>query len=375
MNEDIVAIVECGSYNQDEVDNAVGKALGLLNFKLKKRAKVLIKPNVLSPSKPEEAITTHPAVVEGICKILSQYDAEIFIGDSSEYSNALSFEVSGIGNVAKKYGHLVVFDSAKITKIKDNNAKILKEFYIPQVVKDADIIINVAKLKTHLLTKFTGCIKNLLGCIPGGIKSGYHKRAPGEEQFSTLLVDIFQNIKPQLNIIDGIIGMEGQGPSAGTLKKTGLIFAGTNAVAVDIVASRVIGFEPSEIITNREAVSRGLCNPIIKVIGKEEKIPYKRPGIEIPSRFEWLYKIVPEKKIVLNKKKCSKCSLCKEHCPVNAIEVKPYPIIKKKKCIRCFCCIEICPNHAYSLQDPIGRKMFNILSFIYLNSVKKLLIS
>lgn len=354
-----VAIVKCKSYNQEEIDKALRKALRLLEFPVEKykNKKILIKPNVLGYYKENlEAIITHPLIVKSLLKVFKNAK----IGESSFVDTENNLKKAGYWQFKP-----IVLEEEKLIKIKDDKAKILKYFYLPKIVKEADLIINVPKLKTHTLTKLTGAIKNLYGCIPGGVKQIYHRDAAEEKKFSSLLVDIYQNIKPGLNVMDAVIGMEGEGPSAGKPKKVGLILASRNTVALDIVAAELMGFNPKNIFVVKEAVKRGLGSYNVKIVGDiEGKIPNLR--FEKPSRFRRaMINVVllgmTKEKIVVDESKCVKCGICMRKCPAKAIILAPYPIIDEKKCIRCFCCIEVCPQHALHLKDNTLRKVAKLV--------------
>ena len=177
-----VAIVKCKSYKQSEVDKAIAKVLKLGEIEFPKRKKVLIKPNiVVCNAKNPIAVLTNSSIVEAVCKILKKNNCQIYIGESSFMDTDVAFKKSGIERVAKKYGKLIIFEQDKLVKIKDAKAKVLKNFYVSKTLKNVDLIINIPKLKTHQLTKYTGAIKNLYGCIPGGMKQKFHKKARGEK--------------------------------------------------------------------------------------------------------------------------------------------------------------------------------------------------
>lgn len=347
-----VAVVKCNSYNQKQVDTAVANSLNLINFKFRKGMKVLIKPNVVGNFPINQiAITTHPSLIEAVCKILKKNKCEIFIGDSPFTNAKSSFTASGIDKIAKKYGRLIIFEQEKLIKIKDKKSKILKEFEIARITKEVDLIIDMPKLKTHVLTKYTGAIKNLYGCIPGGMKQKIHLQGKGEENFSKILVDIYQNIKPELTIMDAIIGMDGEGPTSGNPQKVGLILASKNGIALDIAAAKIIGLPPHEVYVIKESISRKLYPDYnFQLVGLNHlpKLNFEIPH-EAKKTQKMLNKLGEYKPIVVDEKKCVKCGTCAKHCPTKSIKLCPYPTINKKTCIRCFCCIEICPQDALGL--------------------------
>tara|TARA_B100001971_G_C18217090_1_gene554606 strand:- start:149 stop:1237 length:1089 start_codon:yes stop_codon:yes gene_type:complete len=355
-NIEKVSVVKCNDYNKENIDKAVEKAVSLIDFDFSefKGKNVLIKPNVVGVfPKKQIATTTHPVLVESVCKILKKNKCKIFIGDSPFTNPEDSFKAAGIDKIAKKYGKLVIFEQDKLVRINDKKAKVLKRFQISKTLKNADLVINMPKLKTHSLTKFTGSVKNLYGVILGGMKQRVHLKAKGDRKFSNVLVDIYQNIKPELTIMDGVIGMEGEGPTSGDPVKTKLILCSKNGVALDITACKIISLNPKTVYTLKECVKRKLYPSFkTKVIGKMPKFKFEIPDAQCRSKAKaMICKLFKEKPIICNTKKCIKCGLCASKCPAKAIKMNPYPEIDKKKCIRCFCCIEICPQDALSLQS------------------------
>jgi len=373
MGKSRVSIVRCSSYKEKKVYDAVKKALSLMNFRFRKGMTVLLKPNIISPKKPELAVTTHPAVVDAVCRILRENNCKIAIGESDGAGTTKKgFEVSGIGKVAKKYrAKTIVFETDAKVKVKNRKNLVLKEFFVAKTLKDADLVINLPKLKTHSLTKYTGAVKNVFGVIPGATKTLYHKKAPDVNRFSHLLLDIYQSVKPQLNIMDAIVGMEGLGPGAGTPKKTGYIIASRDGVALDFVASKLAGFVPETIRTIDYAFKRGISKKDdIEIFGKDGKInddklkgmivPYKKApetNYTLMAFGQWVFALLSPRPEV-SKEKCTGCMVCVKHCPVKAISFKKYPQIDRKKCIKCFCCAELC---AYGAMNVEGPRMLEIL--------------
>jgi len=362
-----VSVVKCASYKHAEVRKALEESLKNIDFSFKKNIKVLIKPNILSPAEPEAAITTHPIIIEELCKILKKYNAEIYIGESSSYETRKGFEVSGIGKL-KKYGKIINFESEDKEFFNIANKKIP----LPKILFDVDLIINVPKLKTHSLTLVTLCVKNLYGCIPGKLKGTYHRAFPSPKKFSKFLFELHEKIKPKLNIIDGIAGMEGNGPGAtGKPIRSNLIIVSKNASAADIVASEIIGFAPDEIYTNKFS---NIKRKDIEVVGdsKNIKLNFEKPSLVIAPIaapiFHLINSLFPKPKIKFNHKNCTKCHLCEKKCPVKAIALSPWPECNHKKCIKCLCCIEVCPSSAVSLEEHWTKEF---VKKIYRKLIKK----
>ncbi|MEK6820684.1 MAG: DUF362 domain-containing protein [Nanoarchaeota archaeon] len=357
-----VSVVKCNSYDKREVKKALLSSLKNINFELKENQKVLIKPNVLAPEPPEKAIDTHPVIIEELCKILKQKKADICIGDSSGTDTDSALKVSGISRL-KKYGKILNFEREK-KKIFYFSRK-FNRVYLPEIALKSDLVINVAKMKTHGLTKVTLCIKNLYGCIPGKLKENYHRLAPSPREFSKLLLFLHEKIKPELNIIDGIIGLEGDGPSAGgKLIKSKVLLASKNALAIDVVASEIMGFKSREIVTNKLGRMK---RKNIEVVGNGKNI---RLSFEKPSSFSiplllWMSNLLPKPRIKFDKSKCKKCGICRKKCPAKAITLSPYPEVNNRKCIRCLCCIEVCPyNSPYVEYHPVVQIIVRIFKFL-----------
>lgn len=376
-----VSVLKCPDYNVEQIYKVLKQSLKNINFEIPKNKKILLKPNVLSQKKPETAIDTHPAVLDALCRLLKENNNKIWIGDSSGIASyggtKTAFKISGIEDVAKKYNaKLISFEGSQRKEIIDNNAKVIKRFILAKEPFMVDLIINLPKLKTHVLTKFTGAVKNIFGCVPGGGKSEKHALAPNEDMFCNLLLDIYQNVKPKLNIMDAIIGLEGDGPgSAGIPKKVGLIIASKDAVALDVVASRIIGYNPLEIKTIKYAIERGLFSGIndVEIIGEKDfKIDFKKPKLKpklvssMPKPIVRFAFNLTSFKPYVDKNKCKKCNICANVCPVKAIKLDPYPKFDRKKCVLCYCCHENCPYNSIKLSKSsiitIYRKITDLFS-------------
>ena len=347
-----VSVVRCEDYEEEKVERAVKECFELIDFEPKKNSKVMLKPNVVGAyGKNQEAITTQLPVIRAVCEFLKERNCEIMIGDSSFINTGKFMKELGIEELANRYGKLVIFDKEDLMDVKDDNSTFVHEFQIPKILGEVDYIINLPKLKTHVLTLYSGAIKNMYGCVPGSMKQTYHNKARGYENFSKLCVDLYQKIIPSVSLMDGIIGMEGPGATAGYPKNSGLLLASKNAVALDIASSKIIGFDPKELVMLDEAIKRGLYDSWdFELVGVEKlpKIEFLKPQQEEIK--EGLGIVFPERNVKADESKCMKCGICASRCPVDAITMGPYPIIDYEKCIRCFCCAEVCPYHAMDVE-------------------------
>jgi len=362
MEKEKVCIVKCPNYKENNVCIAVKRIFDILDIK-KDIGKVLIKPNMLSARKPVEGVTTHPIILKEIIKNLKS--EEILIGDSPANANKEIeeyWEKCGFKNVSEETGaKLIKFSNSKFMKLENNI-----EIPIWEGIYDYKII-NVPKFKTHTLTALTLCIKNLYGLIPGYTKSLLHSKFISPFEFSLFLVELYRKIAKYiyLNIVDGVISMEGNGPSSGVLRNTGILIAGKNGIAVDIACCKIAGINVKD-VPYLEIYKEKYGLPEIELKGdKIEKIknfryPSPKKSFKILSNplLQRILKILSSKfsiQPIINRKKCKRCFSCYYVCPVKAIsnELK----INKKKCINCFCCFEVCPYKSIELKKSLLAKI------------------
>ena len=362
MNRYRVSCVRCDDYDPAEVNRSLAETLAHLNVSFKSGMRVLVKPNLMSPVKPERAITTHPVVLEELCKIIKAAGAEILIGESAFYSTDHAFDVCDIAPLSR-YARLIDFESEPRRFVPFGGK--VGAVPLPEILFHVDCIINVAKMKTHGLTGVTLCVKNLYGCIPGALKQGYHKTLPHPRSFSRFLIRLHSEIRPQLNIIDGIMGLEGEGPGASGLPTpSGLVVAGASACAVDIIASEMMGFKPGEIYTNRHS---GIRRNEIETVGngRDVRLSFRKP---LSANFPYLIyfaRFLPRLRITFDGELCVLCGLCGEKCPAGAIAFHPEPKCDHQRCISCYCCLEVCPHSAVSLREHwIRRRLKNIAKMV-----------
>ncbi len=369
-----VSIVKCENYEHQKVKKALLHSLELiggLESIVKPGDNVLLKVNVIGGFSPERAATTHPAVVGAMIEIVREAGGVPWVGDSSgAYGyTARSLEISGINKACEEYGgKLINFESTGTYPV-NINGKILTALNIAKPVIDCDLLVSLPKMKTHQLTKYTGAVKNFFGVIPGPGKAAIHRQAPTEESLSHAVVDIYSVLKPGLAVMDGIVGMEGEGATNGTPVASGVIISSVDCVALDVVASEVMGFSHRDILTTRIAYERGLG------VGEFEKIEVLGEQVsDIRLDFKkskYLYYRLPKflrnfvfkyledaSKVEISEEACKKCKICFNSCPASAITLEPHPLIDREKCIKCYCCHELCRNGAVKLRTSyLGRQL------------------
>lgn len=358
MSEPVVSVVPCQTYDPDGVRRAVEAALaplgGIGRF-VRPGMRVLLKPNLLSAADLDRAVTTHPVVVQAVAELVAEAGGQVWIGDSPAgpvgYGRKVWRKV-GMVDVASRTGaRLVPFEGVEWKQIDG------RDYFIARPVFEADLVIDLPKLKTHVLTLYTGAVKNLFGTIPGTRKREVHLRAPGVQDFSRALADVLALVRPGLTIMDGVWGQEGNGPgTGGTPRRYGCVAASTDPVALDTVITRAMGYRPGEVLHLAEADARGLgvADPArIRVEGDRRVLEFGRLDLPRPRWFfripAWmgvpLYRSVRLRPRMVDAR-CVGCGRCVEVCPQEAIEPGRPPRFDLDRCIGCLCCGEVCPEGA-----------------------------
>jgi uncharacterized protein (DUF362 family)/Pyruvate/2-oxoacid:ferredoxin oxidoreductase delta subunit len=368
-----VAIAKCKDYEPALVQAQTCRIIDLLGgipkF-IKPESRVLVKPNLLMAIEPEFGVDTHPEVVRAVIKVLKGIDCSVFLGDGPSAWGAQSdninsvYEKSGIKRIAEEEGvSLVRFDKRRWRG----------KFPLSTWLDDCDYLVSVPKLKTHEFTLMTAAIKNLFGLVSGIYKAELHKKYSEKEGFASIIVDIYQEAKPALTIVDAIIAMEGDGPATGgRLRNTGLLLAGADCVALDSALALIMGIKPFDVLTTKVAAQRGLGIADINsidILGVRLEEVIQEP-FELPAS-SWRSKI-PRPLLDLVKSfirfyprveyaNCANCGACIEACPEKLISRKKGKIvIDYSRCISCFCCQEACPTSAIKVKKSILAKLLKL---------------
>ncbi|MGI6358396.1 MAG: DUF362 domain-containing protein [Bacillota bacterium] len=377
-----VVIKSCRDYQLDRLQQVLDagmEQLGGWRRFIQPGQKVLLKVNLIGPVSPEKAATTHPEFVRAVVRAVKACGAEVWVGDSAGGAiaglapTARALEVCGFASICREEGaRLVNFDSEPAVAVPSRTKRVFKEFYVAKAITEADVIINLPKFKCHSAQIYTGAVKNLFGALPGLSKAEYHKAAPDNEAFGELVADLHQACGVDLNIMDAVIGHEGNGPTAGSPKEVGYLLLSADPVALDTVACEMMGVDAEQVSIVRHAARLGLGSmnwENIELRGDETKPP-RIPEWRLPTGGHmrgprWLLpKLINFMRTqpMVDTRLCRHCNMCVDSCPVEAIDPKSKRI-DYELCIGCLCCHELCPQQAVMLRrmNPLARVMLRRL--------------
>lgn len=374
-----VAVVRCKTYDVEAVKPALEEALNAVNGLdfVKSGMKIIIKPNLVSFKKPDAAATTHPALLEALVEMLLARGADVTIGDSPGGPHSLPllnrvYAATGMDRLEKLGAKLNRNMNEKTVDFPEG--KVLKNFTYTEYLDEADAIIDFCKLKSHGMLGMSAAVKNLFGTIPGLKKPEVHYKFQNDAEFADMLVDLNEYFKPRLAICDAVVGMEGNGPTAGTPRQIGAIIASKSTYYADVVGAELIGMNIDGLPTLQAAYERGFApssSKNLRVYGDIRALTvddFKAPpvrGLSFMRKgnvLHFISKAALEHKPTLKKRLCVGCGECARMCPAKAIEMKnKKPHINREKCIRCFCCQEFCPRAAMVAHRPLAAKALNKL--------------
>lgn len=324
--------------------------------------RVLLKPNMLAVKSPEQAVTTHPALVQVVAELVREAGGIVLVGDSPG--------IGGFQRVADKSGIASATHDSGATLVEFNDtvemrgSGTFRRIHLARIYLEADKVINLPKLKTHEMMTMTCAVKNLFGAVVGTEKAGWHLKAgTSRNQFARLLLEIYLLKKPALNIVDGIVAMEGNGPGSGDPIQLGVLIAGVNPVAVDVVAGKLAGIPADLLHIEQEALAMGLPGSRIHQIsifgpsletmtGTHFRLP---AGLDVQFGLPGFLKRALKKHLTsfpaADKQTCILCGICRDACPPAAITIQNSALsVDNARCIRCWCCRELCPHDAMMIQ-------------------------
>jgi uncharacterized protein (DUF362 family)/ferredoxin len=374
-----VSIARCPGYGPEELRTALGRALSLLGGLerwVRPGGTVFVKPNLLSPlSAAEDSVYTHPAFAREVIRLLHEIGCRVVVGDDVTGEGGRAFRTCGYDEICRETGaRLINVREAGFMEVSCRGG-ILTRVRISRAALEADAVVNLPKLKTHAFAAFTGAVKNSFGLIPQGSRMRLHRAYPRPDDFGRALLDIHAAVPHVIHIMDAVVAMEGLGPAAGRPRPLGLVLASPDAVALDVVASSISGFEPGAVPTTRAARERafgGSRLEAIEVLGErlEDVIvsDFDRPaavagllGGRLPSA---VYAFIQSRTGFVPKvarSLCTGCGTCAAACPAEAIGVRDGKArLDDGRCIRCLCCNEMCPAHAVRLSPMFLRRVVDL---------------
>ena len=378
-----VALVHCPDYDPGRLKTSLQRALNLLGGlpdSIGSPSRVFLKPNVMMPKPLGFPCNTHPEFIRAVVEIVRERGSAVTVGESAAGSQAgLTFtgralKQSGIEDAAREAGAAVLnldHDAVVETALPNPIAPVIP---IAKSALDTDLLVLLPKFKTHAFANIlTGAVKLCYGTVPGQMKAEFHRRAPKPEPFFSIIRDLFGALAPDLAIFDAVVGMEGDGPSAGDVRPLGFIIASFDPVAADAVAAALVGLDPLRVLTTRLCDEAGLGHgrlADIEVVGENLADAvihdFKLPKTAVPPAFlyRFLLGLTPTEPDI-DPKICSLCRTCSSSCPVGAMSVKDGRItIDRALCIRCFCCAEVCPSQAIKPKhrSRLGKLVAKVIS-------------
>lgn len=366
----VVAFSRCLDYAPDAVAAAVRAVLdalgGIARF-VRPGQTVLLKPNLLSDRTPDQAITTHPEVVRALIRVVKAAGARPVVADSP----AIAVKIERVWELTG-FRALCAEEDAPLLNLEKAGSRPFTIGGVPvsiaAPVLNAEVVINVPKLKTHSLTVLTHAVKNVFGTIPGFQKAMLHKTFPRPRAFGAFLAAYYAHLKPALTIGDAVLGMDGEGPSAGSPVPLGFLAGSADGVALDAAVCRLLKIPPARVpyLAPLRQANVGEQDPAaIRLAGESPDgwslPPFRLPRARLPVPIpDWAVRLIGPSIWIrpFFNEACESCGLCVKACPATALTMAPRhrPVVDGRRCIECCCCHEVCPAKAIEMRaSPLLR--------------------
>ncbi|MBN2431091.1 MAG: DUF362 domain-containing protein [Acidobacteria bacterium] len=362
-------------YHHDRLRAAVGEGLAALQVTaalFRPGQRILLKPNFLSACHPERGVTTHPAVVAAVAECLADFGCELYLGDSPALDSLEKvIRKAGYQELIRRYGiRLAPLQREHLRP--SRSRRWFPRLHLARELDSFDHVVNLPKLKTHSMMTLTLGVKNVFGCVPGKHKAAYHLSA-GENRlyFARLLLEIWETVRPGLTILDGIVGMQGNGPGQGQLRSTGLLAMADDALALDAVIGHLLGVPADQHPVVAEAIRHDFASArwAETELSGDAVADCRVSGFQLPAvtDLRWRLPDFLARRIrnwfttrpVIDPERCVHCGACAAICPTRAVrnrDGQEFEIVKEL-CIRCYCCHEVCPARAVDLRPGQGTRL------------------
>ena len=373
-----IYVRRCADYDRSAVAAAVDAVLeaGGVGARVAAGATVLVKPNLMSAREPDRAVTTHPAVTRAVVEYFARRDCRVLLGDSpAGVQKAVSrvWENTGTAAVARETGaELINFERYGSVR-RPVAGRFIRRVFVTKAAEEADMVVSVAKLKTHSLTMMSGAVKNLFGLIPGLAKAEMHRKAMHPADFGELLIDLLPVLRPDYTVVDAVEGMAGDGPASGVRYPFGFIAGGPGPAQLDVFLAECLAMAPGDVDSVRVSLERRLATRDYILTGDVSLDELTAREVPRPSG-RWIRRVPrPVLKAlgqsltlqpVVDRRRCTACGSCVSSCPVEAITmVYGRAMINTNKCIQCLCCHETWSYEAIPLRGSraVKRQVRKIL--------------
>jgi uncharacterized protein (DUF362 family) len=262
-----VSLIRATSYEQEALRESLVTLLepfgGMAAF-VKRGDRVLLKPNLLTGARPTKECTTRPELVRVVAEMVIEVGGKPFLGDSPAFGSAKGVAAAnGLLPILQEMNlPIVEFHGQRYQTVGDNFNHLL----LCKEAMEADVVINLPKVKSHMQLTLTLGVKNLFGCVPGKMKAWWHMEAGKDaHRFAEMLVETARTINPNLTILDGIIGHEGNGPSGGEPRQLGVLAAASNVFALDRAFVEILNVPPHQVPTVAASQRLGICPELSEI--------------------------------------------------------------------------------------------------------------
>ena len=372
-----VAVVRCESYDLKALDSAIARACELIELRELGEyvgKKVLLKVNHLNGASPDASANTHIQFTRSVIRYLKSQGLDPVVSDSAgAFEDTVGcFERSGYTAMCKEEGvSILPLSQNGYREIEIPDGRQVRSALVSRLFLDADLVISLPKVKTHVQTVFTGAVKNFFAVLPIAERRRFH-RLSKYEAFSESIVDLYSVVGKGVTLMDGVWGMQGNGPSSGSPRELGLVLASKSAANLDVVASYAIGLSSDRVHTVKDTIARGAAIPLDRMEVLGEPLSGIERRFDIPMRLllranpliEQLTDIllgVHSSALEVDAARCTACGHCRNICPVGAITIDKHARIDYSNCIKCYCCFEVCPCDAITRKQPFWGRVLGRL--------------